>query len=194
MYHQCSQLFLQGKWQISHLIQAELPTGKTTFMHGTVIFSAQEKKLESIIMSIEGFVLFNASYEHEKMTVHRAISPLDASGFADGLMHDLQLIFFQPNASSIETGCLPSLECVCRYSSNQGNPIDILIQKDHLWEIREYNKRHRLSRSVKAMSFKTITEYNQLTFRIPDVLVLTTYGLLGYTLNMNLIEAIPIDM
>ena len=67
-------------------------------MMGLTVLSSRLRSNRSVIMSLEGFVVFDGEV-NQGLTVHRALPPFDSPGFAEGLMADIRLIFFQPEGT-----------------------------------------------------------------------------------------------
>ena len=94
-------VFPEGRWQLLHAIQAELPGGRTLVMLGLTVMSSTGRSCRSVLMTLEGFVVFDGEYDR-RVTVHRALPPFDSPHFADGLMEDIRLVFFEPEAVVVE--------------------------------------------------------------------------------------------
>lgn len=183
----CCTVFPSGKWRFIHSIEAELPGGRQGFVLGVTVISAASQTIECVIMSIEGFVFFDACLD-KKLTINRAVYPFDNKAFAEGLMQDIELIFFKPAGPLSEFGLLKNGFPLCRYHLIDGGVIDMIIPPDNSWEIRQYNKDRRLTRTVKAMAKKNTGSEDQRL--IPERLVLKAYGLRTYELTMTLVEAV----
>ncbi len=142
-------LYPDGDWQLLHSIEATLPGGKKGFLMGLTVISPSNRTARCVIMTLEGFVIFDALYD-KKITVNRAIAPFDSEVFANGLIEDINLIFFKPSGSITTSGFLKSGAAVCRYQKPDGRLVDIISQGKHNWEIRQYLPDNRLARTVKV--------------------------------------------
>jgi hypothetical protein len=78
-------------------------------------------------------------------------------------------------------------ERVCRYCQADAT-IDILVRFDATRQIRQYDARHRLRRTI---DIQAMTVVDGVPFA--KKLTLKRRGLLGYQLNLTLLEAIPLD-
>ena len=185
----CRGPFPDGDWQLLHSIEATLPGGKKGFLMGLTVISSSNRTVRCVIMTLEGFVVFDALYD-KQITVKRAIAPFDSEDFANGLIEDINLIFFEPPGSTMTAGFLKSGQAVCRYQKPDGRMVDIINQEEHSWEIRLYLPDNRLVRTVKSMS----TKEPDLADRkgILDRIELNAHGSAGYVLIMDLVEAIPL--
>jgi len=147
----CSNLFPEGNWQFIHSIEATMPNKKKAFIIGITDISSASRKLDVVMMTIEGLVLFNAEYDHE-LKIKKAISPFDSKEFASGLVEDIKLIFFKPVGTIEKTGYLKDGSRVWRYRDEKGFVIDVEFKKENTCEIRKYNNYHKIIRLVKTSS------------------------------------------
>lgn len=121
---------------------------------GVTVISSREKSAHSVLMTIEGLVVFDARYDGQ-LVINRAVTPFDKEGFAAGLISDIQLIFFMPEGPLLETGNDQDGASVCRYQNPDGHIIDLVLDADHTWHIRQYNAQQRLSRTVRCFFQQT---------------------------------------
>ncbi len=185
----CRRMFPNGKWQFVHSIEAVMPGGQRGLVMGVTVISSQDKSAHCVLMTIEGFVVFDARYDRQ-LVINRAVAPFDNEGFAAGLIRDIQLIFFAPEGFLVETGNDPNGASVCRYQTPDGRIVDLVIDADRTRHIRQYNAPQRLSRTVDAFFTKQKSDGDGPDF--PDRLVLSAHDVAGYTLIMDLVEAVPL--
>jgi len=185
----CRGPFPDGDWQLLHSIEATLPGGKRGFLMGLTIISSSNRTAHCVIMTLEGFVVFDALYD-KQVTVKRAVAPFDSEVFANGLLEDIKLIFFKPAGSIMTSGFLKSGQAVCRYQKPDGRMVDIINREKQNWEIRQYLPDYRLARTVKSMSAKETDSADRKG--ISDKIELNAHGSPGYQLFMDLVEAIPL--
>jgi hypothetical protein len=151
---------------------------------GLTVISSSNRTAQVVIMTFEGFVVFDASYDNQ-ITVKRAIAPFDSEVFANGLIEDINLIFFKPSGPVMASGFLKGGAAVCRYQKPDGSIVDIISQGEDNWEIKQYLPDFRLARIVKSI-------YSADREGISDQIELIAHGSPGYTLVMDLVEAIPL--
>lgn len=184
----CRGPFPVGDWQLLHSIEATLPGGKKGFLMGLTIISPSNRVAHCVIMTLEGFVVFDALYD-KQITVKRAVAPFDSEAFANGLIEDINLIFFKPDGSIVTSGFLKSGAAVCRYQKPDGRMVDIINQGEHHWEIRQYLPDNRLARTVRMSAKEPDLDNHQ---GISDKIELIANGSPGYALAMDLVEAVPL--
>ena len=185
----CRGPFPDGDWQLLHSIEATLPGGKKGFLMGLTVVSSSNRTARCVIMTLEGFVIFDALYD-KQISVKRAVAPFDSGAFANSLIDDINLIFFKPSGSIVTSGFLKSGAAVCRYQKPDGRIVDIISHGEDNWETKQYLPDFRLARIVKSMSAKK----PDLTDRagISNQIKLIAHGSPGYELVMDLVEAIPL--
>jgi len=186
IHKRCSDVFLEGKWRFVHLIEFTMPGNKKSFVIGITVISQEERKIESVIMTIEGFVFLDAYYD-QKVVINRGIPPFDSIDFARSMMDDIKLMFFKPEGSLIESGTSGDGSHVCRYKNDAGS-VDVITNSDCDWEIRQYNLSGALIKSVKAEHCKKVAgSSSQIGF--PGRIKLASHGINRYALAFELKEA-----
>ena len=156
---------------------------------GLTVISSSDRTARCVIMTREGFVVFDAMYDRQ-IEVKRAVSPFDSEGFADSLRDDINLIFFKPHGPVLAYGFLKNGAAVCRYQNPDGRIVDIISPRENNWEIRQYLPDHRPARTVKSRSRKNHASGDREG--ISDKIILKAHGSAGYALVMDLVEAIPV--
>jgi hypothetical protein len=185
----CRGPFPDGDWQLLHSIEATLPGGKKGFLMGLTVISSSNRTTRCVIMTLEGFVVFDALYD-KQITVKRAIAPFDSEDFANGLIEDINLMFFKPSGPVMASGFLKNGAAVCRYQKPDGSIVDIITHGKHRWEIKQYLPDFRLARIIKSVP---TTKPNLAVQKgISDRIELIARGPGGYALVMDLVEAIPL--
>jgi hypothetical protein len=182
----CRDMYPHGRWQLLHSIEATLPGGSKQVLTGVSVLSSEDRSLRWALMTVEGFVIFSGRW-NGALSVDRAVPPFDRPGFAEGMMADLRLLFFAPRAPLLSTGRLEQGDPVCRFGSAE-NTIDIAMPPDGSRIICQYGSNHRLARSIVADPPSPASRG-----AFSRHLVLKHPGVLGYQLELKLIEAIPLD-
>lgn len=179
-------LFPTGTWQLVHAIEAVPPNGEKMVFTGVSVVSDSPPSLRCVLMTQEGFVLFEGVYEKE-LTIRRALPPFDKPGFAEGLIDDVRLVLMKPDSAPADCGRFDDASLGCRYREPAGRTTDIAMTADGSWLIRRYNASGRLTRTVTAASPGKGRRIDGVFF--PDWTKLTCHGMLGYTLTLTLVDA-----
>ena len=165
-----------------------MPGGGNATVIGITDISSDLETIHCIIVSIEGLVLFDGVYERE-VVINRGIQPFDSKEFAKGLMNDIRMVFFPPVGELTGTGVLSNGSNVCRYRNDTMTIVDVIIDPNHNWEIRQY-RNGNLNRSVKAYIKERAIDGVQKSF--PGRIELAVKEEPGYGLTLRLIRAEPL--
>jgi len=166
-----------------------MPGGRNASVIGIIDISSDVETIHCIIMSIEGLVLFDGVYRGE-VVINRGIQPFDSKEFAKGLINDIRMVFFPPVGEPAGTGVLSNGSHVCRYRHDAMTIVDVIIDPNHDWEIRQY-RNGNLNRSVKAYLKERAIDGVQKAF--PGRIELAVKEKPGYALTLRLIRAEPLS-
>lgn len=186
----CLDLFPEGKWQLMHNIQTITPDGRKGHLVGVIVLSSSPRNLKCVLMTIEGFVLFDAELDNG-IKINRGVPPFNTDAFAKGIIDDIQLIFLRPLGTLKNSGHLENGSRICRYQMPDDSIIDAIIHSKKKWEINRYTKNGKRIRSIQASNIRH--ESGNAEHHLPKSLNLIAHGLFGYELNMELVEAIPLE-
>ena len=164
--------------------------GGTASVIGITDISSDIDTIRCVIVSIEGLVLFDGVYDGE-VFINRGIQPFDSKEFAKGLMNDIRMVFFRPAGELTGAGILSNGSHVCRYRHDAMTIVDVIIDPNNDWEIRQYRDGN-LSRSVKAYLNEKTIDGVQKTF--PGRIELSVKEDPGYALTLRLIRAEPLNL
>ncbi|MBT8356292.1 MAG: hypothetical protein HKO79_03175 [Desulfobacterales bacterium] len=184
IHRRCSDVFLEGKWQLDHLIEFAMPGNKKSFVRGITVISYEERKIESVIMTIEGFVFLDAYYD-QKVIINRGIPPFDSIDFVRGMMDDIKLMFFKPETDPIESGISGDGEYICRYKNDAHSLMDVITTNGCNWEIRRYSPDGALVKTVKADQCR-ILPGSSPKIGFPGRIKLASRGIKRYALAFEL--------
>lgn len=179
----CERAFVQGDWQFVHSINFAMHTGYGATLVGVTVL--QGKKLKTVLMGVEGFVLFEAEQEGRgRIVVRRAMPPFDKTGFADGLMSDVQMLFVEPEYTGRMLAENTGGDRICRYTAENNQVTDVVTAKQGWNRINLYDKQGMLQQEITAQNYKKVAGEN-----VPERIQLTAHGVQGYTLRMQLLSA-----
>ncbi len=179
----CHQPFVDIPYRFVHAIEVTMPGGGAGTVVGVTVIDPASGTIHSVIMTIEGFVLFDAQYEKEVL-VKRAVPPFNARHFAKYMMEDVRLILLAPQGRITSAGILEDGSTICRYDGSQGKIVDVIVHQDYSWEIGTYSDSHETIRRVNASSVKDW---------IPALVKLTAFDSWDYSLLLRLIDAEPVS-
>jgi hypothetical protein len=179
-----SGVYPRGDWQFVHIIEAAPPNRQKYTLTGVVRVSSENRTLHCVLLTLEGLILFEADVGRN-VSILRALPPFGKPGFSRGLINDLMLIFLPPEAPPEICGDMPTGAYACRYPEHSGAIRDILMFPGESWEVRRYNSRGGLEKTLKPVDMRAD---GQPPF-LPDQMILKTHGMLGYDLVLTLVES-----
>jgi hypothetical protein len=180
----CPSPFLKEKYQLIHAIEINAAGNAQGAIIGVTVVDPFTRFVSCAIMTAEGMVLLEAESFGEKLTVHRALPPFDSGDFAQNLIDDIRLIYFNPQGLLQKKGNLSDGSTVCRWQEESGNLIDVISGKPESTEINKYSACGNLKRHIKL---------TQQAGKPYSIIELQGSEMLDYTLLMTLIEAQPAD-
>jgi hypothetical protein len=183
--------FPQGRWQLVHRIEARFPGNHKALMMGALELDSANHTLTCALMTVEGFTLFSAAFspgDPEPLQVTRAVAPFDGPGFAQGLMDDLRLLFFAPQAARLEMGSSDH-KPVWRYTHRDGAITDVVTRSPDQFRLALYTAAAECRRSAE-LTMKVSPDPMQ---GIARHIQLDAHGDAAYTLRMDLIDAVPLE-
>jgi hypothetical protein len=179
----CEQNYVHGNWQFVHSIAFKMANGHGATVIGVTVIDG--RVINTGLMGVEGFVLFEAELDaQKKLDVKRALPPFDNQEFAAGLMRDVQAIFRLPSEERPLTTEFSDGTSLCRYFYDKDKMYDLIIKPEGSSTINIYDAEGDRMKMISAASHTVIDGA-----RIPKKIQLSSYGLQGYTLEMELISA-----
>ena len=91
--------FLKTKYRLTHTIRVILPSNEKLIAIGITLADPVTQSVDAVLMTVEGFVLFDASFENSKLVINRTVPPFDSNDFAGTLISDIKLIYFLPSGA-----------------------------------------------------------------------------------------------
>lgn len=176
----CQAVFPAGPRQFVHAIEARLPDDTRQQILGIVTLDPEKGMIHCVIMTIEGFVLFDAR-QGQALTVNRAVPPFDSPEFAARMMADIRLVFALPGGTLTAAGVFKNGFPGCRWQNADGTAVEVLLNHRQGWAIRQYDAGDGLSGEVRAHALNAEG--------LPEKIELSRRRFPGYTLRMTLVQA-----
>ena len=131
-------------------------------------------------MSLEGIVLVDASWTADGLVVHRALPPLDAAGFAEGMVADVRLILFPPPGRSLAVGTTDDGNIACRWVDERGDFVDVSLAPSGERRVVAWSADGTMQREARlsAATRGPFAEHVELV----------APGARGYSLDLDLLE------
>ncbi len=186
LVRRCRQLHPHAAFRAVHAIEARLPMDQASSVIGASLVDPATARFRAVLMSVEGLTLFDAASVGGDLTVFKALPPLDEPGFGPGLMADVALALLAPARSPSAAGRLPDGRAACRHENPDGSVVDLLpADGDRPGRLDRYGPGQDLIRRVSLIA---PTGPLGLAAKV----VLTAPGLVGYHLELTLLEASPV--
>jgi hypothetical protein len=178
---QCLSVFPRGRWRATQVIEAKLPLGNEGSFIGVVAAGPGARDFRALLMTQEGFVLFDARYRAGHVEVLRVLPPLDPEGFGRGMTGDVRLMSFPPSGKLVEVGASSRNEHTCRWREGK-ETVEVALVGTGQARLLRYDD-GQLEREV----FLTGIDAHGFAHRAS----LETKGLVGYSLSLTLLEVEP---
>ncbi len=178
----CTAVFPAGPWESIHKIEATIRGGSSSLL-GVTKGEPSERRLDSLLLTPEGFILFDAELREGQTTVRRAVAPFDSPAFAGALMEDVSLLFFPPQSKPITWGKETDGTMLCRWEGADESHTEITGSMDSGWKILRRNKQERVTKEVVL----TGPFVNGLASRVE----LRAFKPASYRLRMTLVPQSP---
>jgi hypothetical protein len=177
----CPHVFPRAPWQATQVIEAQMPLGHGGSFLGAIRAEPGLADFRMLLMTQEGFVLFDAHYRRGRIRVFRAVPPLDSEEFGRGMAADVRLLLFPPAGSPSLVGLSPEGYPTCRYRDHR-QVVDVELTG------REQARLSRFEEETLAR-VATMSAIDQRGFA--HEAWLESQGTVGYRLHLTLLQVEP---
>jgi len=144
----CYVIFPGEPWESVHRIEATIRGGGSSSLLGVTKGEPSKHRLQSLLLTPEGFILFDAELSEDGLAVRKAVAPFDSPAFARGLMEDVSLLFLPPRIKPAAWRKELDGAMVCRWESPGDSCTDITGSMDGGWRILRRNRRGKVIKEV----------------------------------------------
>jgi len=123
----CFMLFPSEPWECIHKIEAVISEGVSSSLIGITTGDPVGRKLHTVLLTPEGFILFEAEQHEDAISVLKAMAPFDSPAFARGLMEDVSLLFLPPHGGPSKWGRSADGAILCQWESPDGSRREISL-------------------------------------------------------------------
>jgi hypothetical protein len=123
----CVALFPSEPWECVHTIEAVIQGGMSSSLLGITKGDPAGRRLHTVLLTAEGFILFEAEQHGETTSVLKAVAPFDSPAFARGLMEDVNLLFLPPQGGASKWGTTADGAVLCQWERPAGYREDISL-------------------------------------------------------------------
>ncbi len=146
----CYALFPAGPWESVHSLEATIRGGSFLAL-GVTKGEPAERRLQSLLLSPEGFILFDAVYREDEIVLQKAVPPFDSPAFARGMMEDVTLLFLSPPGRPSAWGKGADGTRICHWNGPDGSRTEVRGSVDHGWQIQRWDDRGEVTREVSLI-------------------------------------------
>jgi hypothetical protein len=175
----CYALFPTGPWESVHRIEATIRGGSSSLL-GVTKGEPSERRLQSVLLTPEGFILLDAELREGRNAVRKAVAPFDSPAFARGLMEDVSLLFLPPQVNPTVWGRERDGTMICNWEERDGSHTEITGSMDSGWRILRRDKKGKVTKEV-VLSGPFV---NGLASRVE----LRAFKPVSYKLRMTLVQ------
>lgn len=179
----CLTIFPPGPWESVHRIEAVFRGGNSFTILGVTNGDPSERRLHSLLLTPEGFTLFDGELRRGEVTIQKGVPPFDSPAFSKGLMDDVAFLFFSPLGSPANWGKAVDGTRVCRWGDPDGFQTEIRETPD---QGRGILRRDDQGRATKKVSFK-----GPFVHGLAADMELQVLRPVSYTLKMTLVQSGP---
>ncbi len=143
----CYAAFPAGPWESVHRIEATIRGGSSSLL-GVTKGEPSERRLQSLLLTPEGFILFDAELQDGEMAVRRAMAPFDSPAFAGGLMEDVSLLFLPPKDEPTGWEKKTDGTMICNWRGPDDSHTEVTGSMESGWRILRQDKHGKVIREV----------------------------------------------
>ena len=144
----CYAIFPAEPWKSVHKIEATFRGGGSFSLLGVTKGEPSERRLQSLLLTPEGFILFDAELQDGEMAVRKAMAPFDSPAFAGGLMEDVSLLFLPPKVKPTGWERKTDGTMICNWESPDDSDTEIKGSMESGWRILRRDKYREVIKEV----------------------------------------------
>ena len=175
----CYSVFPREPWESVHRLEARIRGGVFAAL-GVTKGEPSQRRLQSILLSPEGFILFDGERQESGTVVKKAVAPFDSPAFASGLMEDVALLFLPPPMKPRTWGKESDGTMICKWEAPDESRTEITGSMERDWRI--------LRRSKEGKVIKEIILKGPFVNGLASRIELRSFKPAPYRLRMTLVQ------
>ncbi len=144
----CYAVFPKEPWESLHRIEATMKGGGSSSLLGVTKGEPSERRLQSVLLTPEGFILFDAELSEAGIVVRKAVAPFDSPDFASGLMEDVSLLFLPPWGKPAAWEKKTDGTMICNWEDRDDSYTEISGSMESGWRILRQNKKGKVIKEI----------------------------------------------
>jgi hypothetical protein len=179
----CYVIFPAGPWRSVHRIEVVIREGISSALIGVTRGDPSERSLHSLLLTPEGFILFEAELRESGIAVRKAVAPFDSPAFARGLMEDVTLLFLPPGPRPAGWESEGDGTRLCRWKELNGSQTEVKGSMEQGWRI--------VRRDAQGVVTREVTLKGPFVQGLASYMELRALGPASYKLKMTLLQVTP---
>jgi hypothetical protein len=179
----CLTIFPPGPWESVHKIEAVFRGGSSFILLGVTKGDPSERRLHSLLLTPEGFTLFDGEFQEGEIVVRKAVPPFDSPAFSKAMLEDVAFLFFSPLGGPASWGKAADGTRVCIWGDPEGFQAEIRETPDQGWQI--------LQRDDQGQGAKKVFLEGPFVHGLAANMELRVLRPISYTLKMTLVQSGP---
>jgi hypothetical protein len=164
-------------------LEATIRGGGSFSLLGVTKGEPSERRLQSLLLTPEGFILFDAELWDGEMAVRKAVAPFDSPAFAGGLMENVSLLSLPPRLKPTGWEKKTDGTMLCRWEGPDDSRTEVTGSKEGGWRILRRDRYREVIKEVvlKGPFVNGLASHVELHASEPA----------PYTLRMTLVQPSP---
>ena len=144
----CYVIFPGEPWESVHRIEATIRGGGSSSLLGVTKGEPSKHRLQSLLLTPEGFILFDAELSEAGIVIQKAVAPFDSPAFARGLMEDVSLLFLPPQGKPMAWTKETDGTMICNWEDRDTSHTEISGSMESGWRILLQNKKGKAIKEI----------------------------------------------
>ncbi len=144
----CYAIFPEEPWESVHRIEVTIRGAGSSSLLGVTKGEPLERRLQSLLLTPEGFILFDAELSETGIVVRKAVAPFDSPAFASGLMEDVSLLFLPPQGKPTGWAKETDGTMICNWEDRDDSHTEISGSMESGWRILRQNRKGKVAREI----------------------------------------------
>src|SRR5512139_946787 len=136
----CYAIFPAEPWESVYKLEATIRGGGSFSLLGVTKGEPSERRLQSLLLTPEGFILFDAELRDGEMAVRKALAPFDSPAFAGGLMENVSLLSLPPRLKPTGWEKKTDGTMICNWRGPDDSDTEVTGSMESGWRILRRDK------------------------------------------------------
>lgn len=178
----CYAVFPAEPWESVYKLEATIRGGSFSLL-GVTKGVPSERRLQSVLLTPEGFILFDAELRDGEMAVRKAMAPFDSPAFAGGLMENVSFLSLPPRLKPTGWEKKTDGTMICNWENPDDSATEITGSLESGWRILRRDKYREVIKEaiLKGPFVKGLASHVELHASEPA----------SYSLRMTLLQPSP---